>query len=236
MRKKIPAGLVCVLFCLTSMPYSQEISNEESKVFINAVIYPTFSLSRYDYNNDLNHVEIRAYVNLRLGSPHGEVISDAEVAVNGNHLEFNAKENNYEKRIKIPSDSLASEFRFNISTREGIVFTRTYSIPDWLIIQNPKPSLVDSNSDLRLAWSFKNFGGPVDVRAYNFKTGDEILRADNMVSTETYISSDDLHENTLLRIYVICSWFYKKYIRGDNLAQGSEMNIMPWSQVFIRTK
>lgn len=236
MRKKIQASLVLVLFFLVSMAFSQEIRNEESKIFINAVIYPTFSLSRYDYNNDLNHAEIRAYVNLRLGSPHGEVISDAEVAVNGNHLEFNPEKNNYEKRIQISSDSLAGEFRLNISTREGVVFTQTYSIPEWLIIQKPQPSIVDSGSDLRLSWSFVNFGGSVDVRAYNFKTGDEILSVDNLMQTETLIPAENLHEDNLLRIYVICSWFYKKYIRGENLAQGSEMNIMPWSQVFIRTK
>jgi len=39
---------------------------------------------------------------------------------------------------------------------------------------------------------------------------------------------------TILRIYVISSWIFKQYLLEENLARGSEINIIPWSQVFIR--
>lgn len=234
MFKKTLTGLLAAAFICGSLVFSQVPLDEENKIYIRAVVYPTFSLSRFDYNNDLNNSEIRAHVNLSWRSPHGEIIPDAEVKVNGRSLEFT--ENNYEKRIQVSPEALPDKITLDIKTRSGINFSQTYSIPDWLVIREPSPSIVDHNSDLNLKWAFKNFRGLVNIRAYDFNTGDEILRLSNVMPTETVIPAADIQEDNLLRIYVICSWMYKKYIRGENIARGSEINMIPWSQVFIRTK
>lgn len=234
MFKKTLTGLLAAAFICGSLVFSQVLLDEENKIYIRAVIYPTFSLSRFDYNNDLNNSEIRAHVHLSWRSPHGGIIPDAEVQVNGRSLEFT--ENNYEKRIQVSHETLPDKITLDIKTRRGISFNQTYSIPDWLVIQEPPPSIVDHNSDLNLKWACKNFRGLVNIRAYDFNTGDEILRLSNVMSTETVIPAADIQEDNLLRIYVICSWMYKKYIRGENIARGSEINMIPWSQVFIRTK
>ncbi len=232
--KKATISLALVTAFCFSMVYSQDITEEGQDFFIRAVIYPTFSLSRYDYNNDLNHTEIRAYVNLRLGSPHGKIITDANVKVNGSKLEFS--ENNYEKRIPVKPENLPDEITLDIKGPGGFIFSRTFPVPDWLVIQAPQPSIVDNNSDLTLNWSFRQFGRPVNVSVYNFKTGDEILNLDYYAESEAVIPAADLREGILLRILVVCSWIYKEYIRGENIAGGSEINMVPWSQVFIRTK
>jgi hypothetical protein len=39
-----------------------------------------------------------------------------------------------------------------------------------------------------------------------------------------------------VRIYVISSWLFKRFLSGDEFVRGSEVNIIPWSQVFIRTQ
>jgi hypothetical protein len=222
-----------VLFCLGPV-FGQDIEREAQKVFIRAVIYPTYSLSRYDYNNDLNNTEIRAYVNLRLGSPHGEIIPDAEVSVNGGKLPF--KENNYEKRIQIDPENLAETVTLDIETPAGFSLSRTFPIPNWLVIAEPQPSILEADSGIELSWSFGNNNAAADVRVYHFRTGDEILSCDYFDKRNASIPAESIQADSLLRIYVISSWIYKKYIRGDNISKGSEMNIVPWSQVFIRTK
>lgn len=233
MKKTSIILALITVFCF-SMNDAQDISEERQKVFIRAVIYPTFSLSRYDYNNDLNNTEIRAYVNLHLGSHHGEIITGADVKVNGTELEFS--ENNYKKRIPVKPENLPNELILDIKSPDGFVFNRTFSVPDWLVIQKPHPSIVDHNSDLTLAWSFRRFGGAVDVSAYDFNTGDDIVTLDHFTRTQTVVPAAELREDILIRILVVCSWIYKEYIKGDDIVRGSEINMVPWSQVFVRTK
>ncbi len=232
--KKIMICLTMIMVFCCSISFPQNAVEEGRRIFIRAVIYPTYSLSRYDYNNDINNTEIRAYVNLRLGSPHGEIISDAEVKVNRKKLDFS--DDNYEKRIQIDPDTLTEKVTLDIQTPSGFIFNRTFPVPDWLVIQEPQPSIVNHNSDLTLEWSFRKFAGSVDVSVYDFKTGDDILSLENFDQYHTIIPASNLQEGQLLRILVICSWIFKEYIRGDEIARGSEINMVPWSQVFIRTK
>lgn len=232
--KKIMICLTLIMVFCCGISYPQNAIEDGRKIFIRAVIYPTYSLSRYDYNNDINNTEIRAYVNLRMGSPRGEIITDAEIKVNGTKLDF--VDDNYEKRIQIDPDTLTPKVTLDIQTADGFIFNRTFPVPDWLVIQEPQPSIVDHNSDLPLKWSFRKFVGSVDVSVYDFKTGDDILSLENFDQLHTIIPASNLQEGQLLRILVICSWIFKEYIRGDEIARGSEINMLPWSQVFIRTK
>jgi len=85
----------------------QEELTKPDKLFVRATIYPTANLSRYDYNNDLDLYEIRAYVELRDKTPIGDLIDNAHVFVNSQLLDF--KIDHYEKRIKIAKESLVEE-------------------------------------------------------------------------------------------------------------------------------
>ncbi|MFW6140385.1 MAG: hypothetical protein ACOC5S_03420 [Acidobacteriota bacterium] len=209
---------------------------EESKIsfYIRATFYPTFSLSRYDYNNYIDHVEIRSYIELRRDSACGNIIENAEVTVNGEKLDF--KDNRYEKRINIPKESLSEEIIMKITISEGIDLEKTYSVPDWLVIKAPRPSIIGSSEPLSITWDSLFCAGPVKIEAYDFKTGDSIIHLDNFKENKTVIPKEKIPEDSLLRILVMHTWLFKQYIRGEHIAKGSEVNIMPWSQVFIRTQ
>jgi len=83
---------------------SPQEQTEQDKLFIRATIYPTANLSRYDYNNDLDLYEVRAYVELRDKTPIGDLLDNANVFVNSTLLDF--KTDHYEKRIKTSKESL----------------------------------------------------------------------------------------------------------------------------------
>jgi len=81
-----------------------------------------------------------------------------------------------------------------------------------------------------------DINSPVNVFAYNFKTGDYLLSVHG-VGTKNYIlPADKLQPSTLLRIYVIEQWSWKQTLSGDGIIEGSEIEIIPWSHVFIRIK
>jgi hypothetical protein len=50
------------------------------------------------------------------------------------------------------------------------------------------------------------------------------------------IAAPSLPRAAIIRIYVIQSWLYKRFLGGPDYARGSEVNVIPWSQVFVRTK
>jgi hypothetical protein len=75
----------------------------------------------------------------------------------------------------------------------------------------------------------------VDVRAYDFKSGKEFFARDNVAGTSVVIPSR-LPGSTIVRVYIITSWLYKRFLSGPDYARGSEVNVIPWSQVFVRTK
>jgi hypothetical protein len=234
-------GLVLLSICLMPSSYlqSQEIGNQQEApepdpLFVRATIYPTANLSRYDYKNDVDLYELRAYVQLRDKTPIGEIIDNAHVYVNAQLLDF--KIDHYEKRIKIPMENLVEEFELRIETQDERIIKNTFNIPTWLIISNPRPDIVDHTQDLVIKWKFTRFEAPVDVFAYNFKTGDKLFEGLNLYSSEAALVGNNIPESTIIRIWVMQSWLYKRFLVGPIVVPGSEVILIPWSQVFIRTE
>jgi hypothetical protein len=203
-------------------------------VFVRLTFYPTASLSRYDYNNDLDLFEVRAYVELRRKSQEGDVVSDAQVAVLGQSLEF--RDGQYEKRIIVDKDNLPDSVDIRIVGGGIPALEEEFPLPAWLILLEPRPSVIDPAGDLQIRWKFSRFSSPVDVQAYDFKKGDSIFKGNDIAGSGLSISADRIPPSTILRIFVIQSWLSKRFLGGDRVARGSEVIFIPWSQVFIRTK
>jgi hypothetical protein len=238
---RIRTFLVMVGICLLSNAYlrSQEIENQQEApkpdpLFIRATIYPTANLSRYDYNNDVDLYEIRAYVQLRDKTPIGEVIDNASVYVYSQLLDF--KIDHYEKRIKIPMEELVEDFELRIETQDDRIIKNTFKIPTWLILLNPRPDIIESTQALAVRWKFSRFEAPVDVYAYDFKSGEKLFEGLNLYSSEATVPAKNIPESTIVRIWVMQSWLYKRFLRGPAEVPGSEIIVIPWSQEFIRTK
>lgn len=204
------------------------------RLFVRITIYPTVSLSRYDYNNDLDLYELRVYVELRDKSPSGELIDDAQVFVNSNLLEYQT--DRYEKRIKLPKEEWTEEIEFRIITQDERRIRQKVPVPTWLILNQPKPDIIDRGQEIKVEWRFTKCSCPVDVSAYDFKSGDVIASQQNIEGRELVIPSSDIPSSSIIRIFVMQSWHYKKYLRGRELVQGSEITMIPWSQVFLRTR
>jgi hypothetical protein len=230
--------LTIFLFCSVSLLAQEEVKQEEipkpGPLFVRATIWPTANLSRYDYNNDVDLYEIRAYVELRNRTPIGDVIDDAQVYVHSQALTF--KDDHYEKRIKISQESLPVELKLRIETQDGRTFKNRFLLPAWLILLNPRPDIVDSSQDLAITWKYTRYAAPVNVHAYNFKTGNKICEKNDLSTFSLKLPADKLPESTIVRIWVIQSWLYKRFLRGPLVARGSEVILIPWSQVFIRAK
>lgn len=221
--------------CLRSQePESQEKPKEPDKLFVRTTIYPTANLSRYDYNNDLGLYEIRAYVELRDKTPIGEFIGDAHVFVNSQHLDF--KKDHYEKRIKISKESLIEEVNLRIRTQDGRIVKNTFFIPTWLILLSPRPEIIPASDDLLIKWEYTRFEAPVDVFVYNFRTGKRIFEKYDLRDDKIILPAAKLPESTIVRIWVMQSWLYKRYLMDPSVAPGSEVVVIPWSQVFFRTE
>lgn len=237
MIKRIPFVWLVMIFLvgLIQPGYSlQEERVQQAKIFCRATIYPTVSLSRYDYNNDIDLYELRAYVELRQETPAGEPVTDALVWVNSEPLVL--KNGQYEKRIKVEASELPRKITLRVEMPDGRYFKETHSIPNWLILNSPRPSVIDSTIELNVSWDFAGFENPVNIFIYNFKTGNEICCKHDLKAKEIVILPEQIPSGTTVRIYVIHSWIYKKYLQERDLVKGSEINIIPWSQVFIRTK
>jgi hypothetical protein len=224
-----------VSVCLQAQePERQEVPAEPDKLFVRTTIYPTANLSRYDYNNDLDLYEIRAYVELRDKTPIGEIIVNAHVFVNSQLLDF--KIDHYEKRIKISKESLVDELDLRIETQDGRIVKNNFDIPTWLILLSPRPEILSSSEEVSIKWKFTRFENPVDIFAYNFKTGKMIFEKPNFYNDEISLPANKLPESTTVRVWVMQSWLYKRYLRGPLVVPGSEVVLIPWSQVFFRTE
>lgn len=203
-------------------------------LYVRLTFYPTASLSRYDYNNDVDLYEVRAYAEIRLKSEAGEVVRDARVTVLSQTLDF--LKDHYEKKLIVDKANLPTEVDVLISAGERSAIRRKFPIPFWLILLEPRPAIVAPELDLTVQWSFSAFSAPVDIRIYDFKKGDAVLDLNDMGGTEVTVPTGRIPESTTLRIYVISSWLFKRFLSGEEFVRGSEVNIIPWSQVFIRIK
>jgi hypothetical protein len=213
---------------------AQDAPKPPEPLFIRIAVYPTVSLSRYDFNNDIDLYEVRVYVELRRGSQEGPSVADARVSAFSENLEY--KTDNYEKRIILGKDTLPTEVVVEIAAKNRPVMKEKFPLPSWLVLTDPQPAVLEAGKDLPIHWRFSRFAAPVDILAYDFKTGKEFLRRDHVEETSTVVPASDVPSSTIVRIYVIQSWFYKRFLGGKDYARGSEVNIIPWSQVFVRTK
>lgn len=229
----ISVWIFCAPGILSAQAQETELPQLD-RLYVRITIYPTVSLSRYDYNNDIDLHEIRAYVELREKSPTGELIEDAQVFVNSNLLEYHA--DRYEKRIKLQKEEWTQEIEFRIITQDERRVRQKVPVPTWLILSQPMPEIIDRGQDIKIEWRFTKCSCPVDVSVYNFKSGDVIANQRNIEGSELVIPSSEVPSSSIIRIFVMQSWQYKKYLRGSELVQGSEISMIPWSQVFLRTR
>lgn len=239
MRAKRPFAAVLVLLAAAVLCAGQDLPDQEAPkppepLFVRLSVYPTASLSRYDYKNDLDLFEVRVYVELRRGSQEGAAVADAVVTSLSETLEFH--DDHFEKRILIGKDARPAEIDIEIAVKGRPVISEKFPLPDWLVLTEPRPAIVAAGKDLVVRWRFDSFEAPVDVLGYDFRTGKEFLRRTNVAGTSTVIPAADLPASTIVRLYVIQSWLSKRYLDGKDYARGSEVNIIPWSQVFFRTK
>jgi hypothetical protein len=226
--------LAVVGLCSGQEATTQDTPKPPEPFFVRVTVYPTASLSRYDYNNDIDIYEVRVYVELRRGSQEGEAVADARVTALAQKLDY--QNDLYQKRIILEKDDLPAEVEVEIAARNRPVIREKFPFPSWLVLADPRPAVIEVAKGLPVRWRFSRFSAPVDVRAYDFKTGKEFFRRDHEADTETLVPAADLPASTIVRIYIIQSWLYKRFLAGDAYARGSEVNVIPWSQVFIRTK
>jgi hypothetical protein len=203
-------------------------------LFVRLSVYPTASLSRYDYNNDLDLYEIRVYVELRKGSQEGPAVADAVITSVGEKLDY--IEDHYEKRIALDKGKLPSEVEVDIAAPGRAAVKERFPLPAWLVLTQPKPAVVEPDNDLMVSWKYSRFNAPVDIHAYDFRSGKVFFHQDHEEQLSAIIPASGLPRSTIIRIYVIQSWLYKRFLSGPDYARGSEVNVIPWSQVFARTK
>jgi hypothetical protein len=239
MRAKSPFVPMLVLFAAGALAAAQDLPAPEAPkppepLFVRLSVYPTASLSRYDYNNDLDLYEMRIYVELRRGSQEGPSISGAILTSLGERLDY--VEDHYEKRIPLDKGRLPAEIEIDIAAEGRAAIKERFPLPAWLVLTEPRPAIVDPAGDLTVRWRYDRFLAPVDIHAYDFKTGKEFYHGDHLAGPEVVVPTSSLPHTTILRIYVIQSWLYKRFLGGPDYARGSEVNVIPWSQVFVRTK
>lgn len=239
MRVKTPIFLLLALLAAAAPGAGQEPGAPAgtpalAPLFVRMTAYPTASLSRYDYNNDVDLFEIRLYVEIRLGSLEGAAIADARVTALSEKLDFH--QDHYEKRVLLDKDKLPAEIDAEISLAGRPVIRERFPLPAWLVLTEPRPAVIEAGRDLAVRWRFSRFPSPVDLRAYDFRTGKEIFRRDHMEETEAVVPAAGLPASTIVRVYAVQSWLYKRFLAGEGYARGSEINVIPWSQVFVRTQ
>lgn len=238
MRPRARFASVLVLAAAVATAAAQDPQEAEAPkprpLFVRLSVHPTVSLSRYDYNNDLDLAEIRVYVELRLGSQEGPAVPNAVVTSLGQRLDWLT--DHYEKRIPLEAGRRPSQIDVEIAAADRAVIKELFPIPDWLTLTEPRAAVIDRGQDLKVAWSFGRFLSPVDVSAYDFRTGKALYQKDDQAERGVVIPAASLPSSTIVRIYILPSWLYKRFLSGEAYARGSEVNIIPWSQVFVRTK
>lgn len=225
-------GLMLLVGALTAQDAQQE---NQKPLYIHATIYPTFSLSRYDYNNDLNKVELRVYLELRQETRSGKPLEEAKVTVNGHGIPYDKKERDYRNRIEIKNPEWSRTVDLDIKTANGIHVSRRFQFPGWLILEQPKPEIYRENENIAISWRFSHQTFSTTLRVYDFKDGKRIMSKYNLPAKEVAIPFPELPEQTIVRVMVTPDWFFKKFIRGRGIVRGSEINVIPWSQAFFRT-
>jgi len=210
---------------------------EHSPLFIKATIYPTFSLSRYDYNLDQNRRELRVYIELREKGIQGERVGNARVQVNGIPIEFDTRKKDYRKRIHLQhQDHFSRNILLEIKGAGGSHISEKLVFPGWVKITRPMPEILNPDRGIEIHWTFTAHEFPLMLHIDDFKNQRPLLREHREPEETGLLDKEDVPEDSVLRIWVTADWFQKKYLRGPDVVRGSEINIMPWSQVFVRTR
>ncbi len=226
--------LAAVGLCSGQEAPAQDTPKPSEPLFVRITVYPTVSLSRYDFNNDIDVTDIRIYVEIRRGSLEGPSVADARVSALAEDLDYQT--DHYEKRIILRKDSLPAEVEVEIADKNRPVIREKFPLLSWLALTDPLPAVLEAAKDLPIRWQFSRFAAPVDILVYDFKTGKALFRRNHVAETSSVVPAAAVPAATIVRIRVIQSWFYKRFLGGKAYARGSEVNIIPWSQVFIRTK
>ena len=226
--------LAAVGLCSGQEAPAQDTPKPPEPLFVRVTVYPTVSLSRYDFNNDIDVTDIRIYVELRRGSQEGKSVADARISALAENLEYQT--DHYEKRIILGKNSLPAEVEVEIAVKNQPVIREKFPLPSWLALTDPLPAVLEAAKDLPIHWQFSRFTAPVDILAYDFKTGKALFRRNHVEETSSVVPAADVPASTIIRIRVIQSWFYKRFLGGKDHARGSEVNVIPWSQVFVRMK
>jgi len=238
--RRTPTIVILFILICGFLPANQETPPQDKPpapapdpLYVRLTFYPTASLSRFDYNNDVDLYEVRAYAEIRLKSEAGEIVRDARITALSQTLDF--QKDHYEKKIVVDKNRLPGEVDVLISAGEQPAIRRKFPIPFWLILLGPRPAIVDPGLDLAVKWRFSAFSAQADVRVYDFKKGNAVFELNDVGENEVTVPAGKLPGSTIVRIYIISSWLFKRFLSGEEFVRGSEVNIIPWSQVFIRT-
>jgi hypothetical protein len=231
-------GLFLMLSVLCILLPAQDEPNEDvlKPLFIKAIIYPSYSLSRLDYNIDTDKIELRVYLKITAGVLRGEIIDNAWVYINGSLISFCKRKKDYRARIKIDKKKLNNEVVLKIKTGDGRKISRKFTFPGWIVLNSPKPDIYENTGDISVKWGFSRYKFPLKVRVDDFKKGRNLTTVKEDVPDQVIIKAASLPPGGIVRIRIISDWFFKKYLKGNDIARGSEVNILPWAQAFIRIK
>ena len=111
------AALAAGPFAAAQDPAAGEAPARPEPLFVRLTFYPTASLSRYDYNNDLDVFEVRVYAESGRRSRGGPPAADARVTAFGQKLEF--LKDHFEKRVLVERDKRPAELDLEISVPKG---------------------------------------------------------------------------------------------------------------------
>jgi len=230
--------LIIAILVFSALAYGQEQPPrpEPAPLFVKATFFPTFSLSRYDYNLDRNRRELRAYIELREDGIQGRVVPDAQVWVNGEAIVFNRKHGDYRKRIlRENPNRFSREIHLRIARDEANMLNQKVVFPGWVKITSPQPQILASVNGLEINWTFSANAFPLVLNIEDTRQRRKLRREFREPGEPLVLTEKEIPENTILRIWIATDWFFKKYLSGKYIVKGSEINVMPWSQVFLRT-
>jgi hypothetical protein len=211
-------------------------SSKEERPYIKLTLYPTASLSRYDYNLDLDLYEIRVYAEFRQGCATGPLLPSVLAWADGHKLAADGEL--YTVKYPVDRHALPQQVKVRIKPlgEEGLTIEETLGLPAWLVLTAPRPQLLEAGKDLVVSWDFSPHGGAVDLRAYNFKDGKPRYDLQEQHLSKAVVPGGIIHSTGIIRVLVTPTWMFKRYFANDALAQGLEVNVIPWSQVFLRSR
>lgn len=240
MKIRLPV-IIGLLFIFSFTPAATAQDNpgkEKSRpLFFQATIYPTYSLARYDYNINLDEIELRVYINLRDQGRNGAVIKDARILINGHLIPFVPEKKDYRNNIPVKNSKLTNSLEMAVSIPDGRSIKKSVTFPGWLILTQPKPAMLNPGRDIVTGWEYSEDKFPVFFQADDFKKGTKLISRRNVKpGQKVKLEGEKVPPDTIVRIWITSEWFFKKYLTEAGFVRGSEISFLPWSQTFVRIK